>query len=86
MNKFSSMFGQVLQIFSKRDFYSTVKETGAQKGAKGFSSWDQFVSMLFCHLGQARSLWEISGGFASCLGKLKHPGMNFAPFHACLCQ
>jgi hypothetical protein len=73
------MFGQVLQIFSKQDFYSAVKETGAEKGAKGFSSWDQFVAMLFCHLGQARSLREISGGLASCFGKLKHLGIKDAP-------
>lgn len=79
MNKFNSMFGQVLQIFSKSEFYSAVKETGAQKGAKGFSCWDQFVAMLFCHLGQARSLREISGGLASCLGKLKHLGISSAP-------
>jgi len=79
VNKFSSMFGQVLQIFSKQDFYSAVKETGAEKGAKGFSSWDQFVAMLFCHLGQARSLREISGGLASCFGKLKHLGIKDAP-------
>jgi len=31
VNKFNSMFGQVLQIFSKREFYSAVKETGAEK-------------------------------------------------------
>ncbi len=84
MNKFSSMFGQVLQIFSKQDFYSAVKETGAEKGAKGFSSWDQFVAMIFCHLGQARSLREISGGLASCLGKLKHLGIKDAPSRSTL--
>ena len=35
MNKFSSMFGQVLQVFSKKDFYSAVKDTGAEKGQRG---------------------------------------------------
>lgn len=84
MNKFSSMFGQVLQIFSKSDFYSAVRETKADKGAKGFSSWNQFVSMLFCHLGQARSLREISGGLASCLGKLMHLGIKDAPSRSTL--
>ena len=39
MNKFSSMFGQVLQIFSKKEFYSAVKKTQAEKWAKGFSCW-----------------------------------------------
>lgn len=84
MNKFNSMFGQVLQIFSKGEFYSAVKETGAQKAAKGFSSWDQFVSMLFCQLGQARSLREITGGLASCMGKLKHLNMETAPARSTL--
>ena len=84
MNKFSSMFGQVLQIFSKKDFHSAVKDTKAEKGAKGFSSWDQFVSMLFCHLGQARSLREISGGLASCFGKLRHLGIKDAPSRSTL--
>jgi hypothetical protein len=78
------MFGQVLQIFSKGEFYSAVKETGAQKAAKGFSSWDQFVSMLFCQLGQARSLREITGGLASCMGKLKHLNMETAPARSTL--
>lgn len=84
MNKFTSMFGQVLQIFSKNEFYSAVKDTKAERGAKGFSSWDQFVAMLFCHLGQARSLREISGGLASCLGKLRHLGIKDAPSRSTL--
>ena len=71
MNKFSSMFGQVLQIFSKKELYSAVKETKAEKGAKGFSSWCQFVAMLFCQLGQALIKRHLRG-LASCMGKLKH--------------
>jgi hypothetical protein len=84
MNKFSSMFGQVLQIFSKPEFYAAVKETKADKGAKGFSSWGQFVAMLFCQLGQAHSLREICGGLASCLGKLTHLGITEAPCRSTL--
>ncbi len=84
MNKFSSMFGQVLQIFSKKEFYSAVKETRSEKGAKGFSSWDQFVAMLFCQLGQAHSLRETCGGLASCLGKLRHLGIETAPCRSTL--
>ncbi len=84
MNKFSSMFGQVLQIFSKKEFYSAVKETKSEKGAKGFSCWDQFVAMLFCQLGQAHSLREICGGLASCMGKVKHLGIEAAPARSTL--
>jgi hypothetical protein len=51
----------------------------AERYAKGFSCWDQLVSMLFCHIGQAKSLREISGGLASAQGKLLHLGVKRAP-------
>lgn len=79
MNKFSSIFGQIVKLFSKQDFYEAVRESKAEKGAKGFTCWQQFVGMLFCQLGQAHSLREICGGLASCLGKLKHLGVDSAP-------
>lgn len=79
MNKFSNIFGQILQIFSRNEFYRVVKETKAEKGAKGFTCWQQFVGMLFCQLGQAHSLREICGGLASCLGKIKHLGIHESP-------
>jgi hypothetical protein len=40
--------------------------------------------MLFCQLGQAHSLREICGGLASCLGKLKHLGIETAPSRSTL--
>ena len=79
MNKFNSIFGQILQLFSRTDFYKAVMETGAEKKAKGFTCWQQFVGMVFCQLGQAHSLREICGGLASCLGKIKHLGIQSAP-------
>lgn len=84
MNKFSSIFGQILQIFSKDEFYKAVMETGAERGAKGFTCWQQFVAMLFCQIGQAHSLREICGGLASCLGKVRHLGIEGAPKHSTL--
>jgi len=60
-----------------------VQETKSERHAQGFSSWSQFVSMLFCQLGRAHSLREISGGLRSCEGKLKHLGMS-APSHSTL--
>lgn len=84
MSQFSSIFGQLLQIFPKSEFYSAVKETQSEKGAKGFTCWGQFVAMFFCQLGQARSLREICGGLSSCLGKLKHLGIETAPSRSTL--
>jgi hypothetical protein len=78
-NRSNSIFGQLLQIFSRREFFENVRETKAEQGAKGFSCWDQFVAMMFCQLGQAQSLREICGGLASCFGKAKHLGIKQAP-------
>ena len=78
MNKFSSIFGQILQIFPKAEFNGAVMETKAERKVKGFTSWEQFVATLFCQLGQAHSLREIGGGLATCLGKVKHLGIQDA--------
>jgi hypothetical protein len=37
MNKFNSIFGQILQLFPRTQFKIFVKETGAAKATKGFS-------------------------------------------------
>jgi Transposase DDE domain/Domain of unknown function (DUF4372) len=74
MTRFCSIFSQLLQLFSRNDFQKAVKETKAERHARGFRSWDQFIAMLFCQLGRAHSLREICGGLASCEGKLNHVG------------
>jgi hypothetical protein len=56
MNKFSSIFSQILSLFSRVEFERAVRETKAEHGAKGFTCWGQFVGMLFCQLGQVHSL------------------------------
>ena len=83
MNRFSSIFSQLLQLFPRVEFQHLVTVTQAERHAKGFPCWDQFVSMLFCHLGRAHSLREITGGLRSCEGKLKHLGIT-APSHSTL--
>ena len=75
----SSLFAQVLGQISRRDFARAVRRHGAEKGAKGFSCWDQFVAMLYAQLAGANSLREICGGLATAVGKLLHLGMAKAP-------
>jgi hypothetical protein len=65
------------------EFQKMVNETKSERHSRGFSSWSQFVSMLFCQLGRANSLREITGGLRSCEGKLKHLGIS-APSHSTL--
>ena len=77
--KVCSIFSQVLKLFSRGDFEKAVKEHKAERHARGFTSWGQFVAMLFCQVGRAHSLREICGGLACCEGQLKHLGAPVAP-------
>ena len=77
--KVCSIFSQVLQLFSRGSFEKAVKQHKAERHARGFTSWGQFVAMLFCQVGRAHSLREICGGLACCEGQLKHLGVPVAP-------
>ena len=79
MVRTGSLFSQVLGLFQRSDFARHVRDLKTEHRAKGFSSWEQFVAMLFCQLAQARSLREISDGLKSCEGKLKHLGLEKEP-------
>ena len=79
MRKFNSMFSQLLSLFPRAEFEKAVRAHRADRAAKGFDCWTQFVAMLFCQLGRAHSLREICGGLASVEGKLNHLGVGDAP-------
>lgn len=76
MNRFSSVFSQILKLFPRSEFEQLVSRTQAERHGRGFRSWEQFVSMLFCHLGRAQSLREICDGLRSMEGKLSHLGID----------
>jgi hypothetical protein len=73
---FCSMFSQLLKLFPRTEFQALVKRTYAERHARGFTCWGQFVAMLFCQLGRAHSLREICGGLRSSEGKLTHLGIT----------
>ena len=79
MNSTASLFTQILSLFQRSDFARHVQELKAERHARGFSCWSQFVSMLFCQLAQARSLREITDGLKCCEGKLRHLGLDAEP-------
>jgi hypothetical protein len=75
----SSLFSQLLCVVNRHQFERRVRESGAERAAKGFTCWSQFVAMMFCQLAQAKSLREISDGLACCEGKLNHLGLEEGP-------
>ena len=47
MTQVCSVFSQLLQLFSRGEFAQAVKKHSAERHAKGFTCWGQFVAMLF---------------------------------------
>jgi Transposase DDE domain/Domain of unknown function (DUF4372) len=79
MERVSSIFGQILKFFPRTIFEAAVQKHQSDKHAKGVTCWSQFIALMFCHLGGAKSLREIIGGLAASEGKLKHLGVDRAP-------
>jgi hypothetical protein len=84
LTRVSSIFSQILQLIPRLEFESAVRQQKAERHARGFSSWGQFIAMLFCQLGHAKSLREICGGLAASEGKLRHLGLPAAPARSSL--
>jgi len=80
----TSLFSQIVGIIEKHEFFRIVRYRKAEYDSKGFSSWDQFVAMLFCQLAAAKSLREISYGLKTSSGKLNHLGLEKAPHRSTL--
>ena len=84
MNRVCSIFAQILELFPRGEFEGAVQKHKAERHSRGFSSWGQFIAMLFCQLGSAKSLREICGGLAASEGKLRHLGLPEAPARSTL--
>jgi len=77
-------FSQLLQLFSRVEFEAAVRQHKAERHARGFTCWGQFVAMLFLPIGSGHSLREICQGLAASEGKLKHLGVATAPSRSTL--
>ncbi|MGH9422091.1 MAG: IS4 family transposase [Thermoanaerobaculia bacterium] len=78
MQRFCSVFHQILKLVSRTEFQQLADRHGSDRRSKGFSSWSQFVAMIFCQLGRAQSLREIEQGLASAEGRLQQLGVDSA--------
>jgi Domain of unknown function (DUF4372)/Transposase DDE domain len=79
MVRVGSLFSQLLQKIPRDMFEGLVQKHGAERYAKGFSSWTHLAAMLFSQLAHADSLREICNGLACCVGKLVHLGIRDSP-------
>jgi len=74
-----NLFSQIISKIDRSSFRKLVKEKGTDKHQKGYSSWTQLVSMLFCQFAKSQSVRDISNGLRSATGNLNHLGIQKAP-------
>lgn len=74
-----NLFSQILANISREKFDTLVKKHQSDKHSKGLKSWTHLVSMLFCHIGGACSVRDISNGLSSTTGNLSHLGVSRVP-------
>ena len=88
MSQVSSIFSQLLHLVPRPLFDKAVGKHNGMRHARGFSRWDQFVSMPFCQLGQAHSVQEIKAGLQDLPGQTRSPwyGPSPKPLNASLRQ
>ena len=74
-----SLFSQIISLLPRKSFDKLTQKYQSDKSCKGINSWTHLVSMIFCHLGQAGSVRDISNGLRSITGNLSHLGLKKAP-------
>ena len=79
MHHNNTILGQMLKMFSRYEFQKAVSETKTEYHARGFSSWNHFVAMLFGQLSGQDSLRGIEAGLATQGASLYHTGIK--PIH-----
>ena len=74
-----NLFSQIISKLDRSSFVKLVKEKQTDKHAKGYDSWTQLISMLFCQFSGCQSVRDIRNGLRSATGNLNHLGIDLAP-------
>src|ERR1022692_1457288 len=76
MNQGRTVFSQLLSFLPDREFRRCVARYGGDARARGFSCWDQYLSMTFAQLTYRDGLRDIEACLRSMSGKLYHMGFR----------
>jgi len=76
MNKFNTLFGQILALVKRSDFEKLVKQEKADRNFKHFSAWKQFVVMLFAQFSGQNGLRSIENSFNAQRNTFYHLGIT----------
>src|SRR5665811_2141428 len=76
MNQGRTVFSQLLSFLPDREFRRCVARYGGDARPRGFSCWDQYLSMAFAQLTYRDGLRDIEACLRSVGGKLYHMGFH----------
>ena len=76
MNTGRTVFSQLIQHVSSKEFHKCVARYGGDSNPRGFSCWDQFLTMAFAQLTYRESLRDIAACLQSMRDKLYHMGLR----------
>ena len=74
-----TLFSKIISKLDRTKFKKLVGQHKTDKHQKGYDSWTQLVSMLFCQFAKSQSVRDISNGLRSATGNLNHMGIQKAP-------
>lgn len=74
-----TLFAQVIGQLPKGIIRSIICKAGTDKHCKGYNTWSQLISMIFCQFSNCDSVRDISNGLKSATGNLNHLGISRAP-------
>lgn len=74
-----TLFAQAIGKFPKESIRKIIREEKTDKHCKGYDTWSQFISMMFCQFSGCDPVRDISNGLNSADGNLNHLGICRAP-------
>ena len=74
-----TLFAQAIGRLPKECIRKIIREEKTDKHSKGYDTWSQFISMMFCQFSGCDSVRDISNGLNSANGNLNHLGICRAP-------
>ena len=74
-----TLFAQAIGRLPKECIRKIIREEKTDKHSKGYDTWSQFISMMFCQFSGCDSVRDISNGLNSANGNLNHLGVCRAP-------
>lgn len=74
-----TLFSQVIGKMPKENIRKIIRTAQTDKYCKGYDTWSQLISMIFCQFSCCDSVRDISNGLKSATGNLNHLGISRAP-------